>query len=96
MLNHKTDYVKVFYLKKLPGILILFDTQPFLLLESNIESPVIRVCGSIICETIQMNQCSNSNQRGAVFVERCPPYTDLIDSKKVNEDRQGRTIVSPL
>lgn len=96
MLNHKTDYVKVFYLKKLPGILILFDTQPFLLLESNIETPVIRVCGSIICETIQMNQCSNSNQRGAVFVERCPPYTDLIDSKKVNEDRQGRTIVSPL
>ena len=74
MLNHKTDYVKVFYLEKLPEVLILFDTQPFLLLESNIETPVIRVCRSIICETIQMNQCSNSDQRGAVFVERCPPY----------------------
>ena len=77
MLNHKTDYVKVFYVKKLPEqpeVLILFDAKPFLLLESNIETPVIRVCGSIICETIQMNQCSNSDQRGAVFVERCPPY----------------------
>ena len=53
MLNHKTDYVRVFYLKKLPEVLIiLFDAKPFLLLESNIVTPVIRVCGSIICETI--------------------------------------------
>ena len=74
MLNYKTDYVKVIYLKKLPEVLILFDTQLFLLLESNIETPVIRDCGSIICETIQMNQCSNSDQRGAVFVAKCPPY----------------------
>ena len=58
MLNQKTDYVKDFYLKKLPEVLILFDTQPFLLRESNIVTPVIRVCGSFICETIQMNQCS--------------------------------------
>ena len=43
MLKHKTDYVKVFYLEKLPEVLILFDTQPFLLLESNIVTPVIRV-----------------------------------------------------
>ena len=74
MLNHKTDNVKVFYLKKLAEVLILFDTQPFFLLESNIVTPVVRVCGSIICETIQMNQCSNSDQRGAVFVKRCPSY----------------------
>ena len=62
--------LKCFYLKKLSEVLILFNTQPFLLLESNIETPV----DQIICETIQMNQCFNSDQRGVVFVERCPPY----------------------
>ena len=29
MLNHKTDYVKVFYVKKLPEVLILFDATFF-------------------------------------------------------------------
>ena len=47
MLNHKTDYVKVLiYLKKLSEVLILFNTQSFLLLESFIETHVLRVCGS--------------------------------------------------
>ena len=92
MLNHKTDYVRVFYLKKLPEVLILFDTQPFLLLESNIETPVIRVCGSIICETIQMNQCSIRISE-ELFSQR---DVHLIDPKKVNKDQQGREIVRPL
>ena len=67
--------LKCFYLKKLSEVLILFNTQPFLLLESNIETHLLyETVDQIICETIQMNQCSNSDQRGVVFVERCPPY----------------------